>query len=441
MDTSYHNMTTIHAGVLGALALACAWIFLCRRQSMLLPVFAIACFVSPAQRLVLGGLDFTMTKILVLVALTRIVSRGEFRGYRWGRVDTAAAAWIGLSTVCFTITHGGEVSALVNRIGWALEMFGLYVVCRVAIRDWADVDCVARTFAWLAIPVAALFAVEFSTGRNLFAVLGGVEEITRIRDGRLRCQGAFAHPIIAGVFWASLLPLFLAARRHGKKLLLSAGLVAALFIIAATASSTPVAAVLVVVAAITLYRFRSSMSLMRWTFVAGCVAVHFYREKPVWHLLSRIDLSGGSTGYHRFALIDGAIQHFDVWALTGATDTAFLGINDITCQYVLEGLNGGMPALLAFVLTLAVAFATVGRAVRDPHLDRSRRFAAWALGAALAAHAWSFIAVSYFGQANTAFVLSLALIAALPQMRTAQPDVAPQQPRRRVTPWPVARIA
>ena len=42
------------------------------------------------------------------------------------------------------------------------------------------------------------------------AAMGGVPEITVVREGRLRCQGAFAHPILAGCFWAEQLPLIAA---------------------------------------------------------------------------------------------------------------------------------------------------------------------------------------------------------------------------------------
>ena len=89
------------------------------------------------------------------------------------------------------------------------------------------------------------FFVEKSTGRNPFSFLGGVNPITAMREGRLRCQGAFAHPIIAGTFWAMTLPWLILFWFEGRsRLLLSAGLVCSLFIIYASSSSTPVMCVL-----------------------------------------------------------------------------------------------------------------------------------------------------------------------------------------------------
>jgi hypothetical protein len=51
---------------------------------------------------------------------------------------------------------------------------------------------------------------EMATGRNAFASFGGVHEIAQMRNGLLRCQGPFAHPILAGTFGATQLPLFIA---------------------------------------------------------------------------------------------------------------------------------------------------------------------------------------------------------------------------------------
>ena len=45
--------------------------------------------------------------------------------------------------------------------------------------------------------------------------------------------------------------------------------------------------------------------------------LHFVMNHGIWHLIARIDLVGGSTGYHRFHLIDKAIAHFGERWLVG----------------------------------------------------------------------------------------------------------------------------
>ena len=54
------------------------------------------------------------------------------------------------------------------------------------------------------------FLIESQTGRNLFSAFGGVPVLTDMREGKLRCSGAFGNSILAGCFWASLMPLMVA---------------------------------------------------------------------------------------------------------------------------------------------------------------------------------------------------------------------------------------
>jgi len=65
--------------------------------------------------------------------------------------------------------------------------------------------------ALVAVPVAIVMATEHFTGHNLFAKLGGVDELSNIRNGRVRAQGPFLHAIVAGTVGAVLLPLFVAS--------------------------------------------------------------------------------------------------------------------------------------------------------------------------------------------------------------------------------------
>lgn len=48
--------------------------------------------------------------------------------------------------------------------------------------------------------VAVFFPIASRTCQNMFASFGGVPPLTDVRDGRLRCRGAFAPAILAGCF-------------------------------------------------------------------------------------------------------------------------------------------------------------------------------------------------------------------------------------------------
>src|SRR5690606_31947238 len=122
------------------------------------------------------------------------------------RMDTAVLLW-GLSGILVMTLREGTLAALINRLGWVYELFLTYLVARTLIRTSEDLVSLAKAVAITSVPVAAFFLVELNTRYNFFSIFGGVPAETPMREGRLRCQGPFAHPIIAGTFWAATLPL------------------------------------------------------------------------------------------------------------------------------------------------------------------------------------------------------------------------------------------
>ena len=121
-----------------------------------------------------------------------------------------------------------------------------------------------------------------------------------IREGRLRCQGAFSHPILAGCFWASVLPLMAATywQRTVPKWLMMAGIASVFVIIGACASSTPVMGVLFGFLGAAMFPIRPWMRSIRWVMVLALLCLHMVMKAPVWHLISRVDVVSGSTGWH-----------------------------------------------------------------------------------------------------------------------------------------------
>ena len=200
----------------------------------------------------------------------------------------------------------------------------------------------------ISIPVVLLFFVEHSTGRNPFAFLGGVPAITFVREGRLRCQGAFPHPILAGSFWAGLLPLIVAEWWNSpiRRWIIALASVCAVLIVVMCTSSGPLSALLLGAGAACLFPLRGRMRTIRWGIVLVLIGLQFVMRSPIWHVLAYLDLAGGSTSWYRFYLIDQTVSHFGDWWAVGATSTAGWGneyqsLEDITNQYVLEAIRGG----------------------------------------------------------------------------------------------------
>src|SRR5687768_8466206 len=306
----YYGQTTIHPlGLVAVLVLGTAMLLLPRRYAII-PMIVMACFIAPAQRIVVFGADFNLLRIMVLFGFARLLVRNEFQGVVLRLTDRLVILWAVTNTVAYTMLYASP-EAFVNRLGFSFDAIGMYFLFRCLVRGWEDVDRVVLGFILISVPVAIFFLIERSTGRNLFAMFGGVPARTMVREGRLRCTGAFAHPILAGCFWAAVLPLIGAWwwRGPSSRILAGVGVASCAVIIIACASSTPVMAVVFGVIGWLMYLARQYMRPMRWALLGVLVLLHLVMNAPVWHLIARVNVVGGSTGWHRYILIDKAIKN------------------------------------------------------------------------------------------------------------------------------------
>jgi hypothetical protein len=148
-------------------------------------------------------------------------------------------------------------------------------------------------------------------------------------------------------------------------------------------------------------------------------------NKPVWHLIARIDLTGGSSSWHRFSIMDATINNFSQWWLLGEDNPMSWGVwemRDITNQYILEGLRGGLLSLALFLGVLVVGFSMVGKTIKQFEHDPNRRFTSWCIGNGLFVHVVTFFGVSYFGQITMLFFLNIAIIGSLPSITAFSPQ-------------------
>ncbi len=263
------------------------------------------------------------------------------------------------------------------------------------------------------------FILEYVSSRNVFAVFGGVNPITRSRDGRLRCMGPYSHPILAGCYWSVLMPLMAARWWSGGwgRYTAAIGVGCAMIIVFTCASSTPVVAVMMGAVGGGAFLVRHYLRYIRWSIAGGLFLLHLVMNRPVWYILGFASIVGGSTGLHRAHLIDAAVKHLGDWWLVGVKDTMYWGpasmnLGDVTNQYIREGVCGGLLTMLIFIAIVVVAFAGVGRLLRQ-RMDVRTLAVVWAMGSALFMHAMIFIAVSYFGQIKLLWCLQLALIGSM----------------------------
>jgi hypothetical protein len=395
------------------------------RRFAICPLLVTTCLIPLGQDLVLFDLHFRFFRILLLVGMLRVVIKGEAAQMKWTRTDKVMAWWI-IVSVIFGSLSKPSMDLFVNRLGDAFNAIGCYYFARCVIVSFEDVITSVRTLAWLSLPVALLMIVERITMHNPFAVFGGVPVISPLRDGHVRAQGAFRHAILAGTFGATQFPLFVGLWFYQRKYrpLAVAGCIAALCITITASTSGAVLALMGGVGGLALWKWRAYMRLIRWSFVVLMILLSLMMKAPVWYLFARISEISGGSGWYRSYIIDQAVAHFDQWWLFGTTYTANWApageviaadpnMMDITNQFVMEGVKGGLLKLLLFIAIIVGCFKIVGKSVRSKNNDVVTRFFIWSFGASLFGHSLTFMSVPYFDQIIVIWYWLLAVIAGI----------------------------
>lgn len=391
------------------------------RRYALVPLLMAACYMTLGQRFVIIGLDFTIFRIIILFGIIRSIIRKEYSSITFNTIDKTIIFW---AIIClFTGTLLDKTFGnLIHRSGHVYNALGVYFLFRANVKNLDDILRLIKIISVIILPLAIALLIEKATGRNVFYIFGGVPEITVIRYGRLRCQGSFAHPILAGTLGATLTPLFVGLWFSNTKTRFNAflGFVCATIITLVSSSSGPTMAYLAGIIGLSVWFFRKYMKAIRWGLFFSLISLVFLMNAPVWFLIGRLGFLIGGTGWHRSEVIDTAIKHINEWWLIGTTYTAHwmegaplpnLAMIDITNQYILEGVYGGLPRMILFIIIIVLCFRGIGlgmKAINDqtPHT----KFILWSLGATLFAHTVSFISVAYFDQMVVFWFMLIAMI-------------------------------
>jgi hypothetical protein len=420
--------TVLNPVVLLVVVIAGVLIVLSPRKRALAVFVAASILIPIDQVLVIAGMHFPMLRVLVLFGIIRLlrekmVLRRQIFSSGINKIDLTVVLFA-IFTAIAGILLFRESGEAIFQLGNIYTIFGVYFLLRFLLRSRADVVLMVRTLAYIAAVIAVVMSWEIVTGHNPYALLGGARSSFYAqlmqRDDRFRALGCFGHPILAGTFGATLVPLFALLWREGRKhrSLAVAGIVAATVITLTSNSSTPVMAYAAGIVALLMWPLRNSMRIIRWGVVITIVGLHIVMKAPVWHLISRIDISGGSSSFHRYMLIDQCIRHFGDWWLIGVKSTSDWGWDmwDTANQYVSVCDSSGLLPFLLFLATIVYGFKYLGKARRIAP-DRKTRLFLWALGSALFAHVVAFIGISYWDQTQVVWYGLLAAISAAVVMR------------------------
>ena len=417
--------TYIHFVVGLALAVVGIFILCLPRRHVVAPVLVAIFLVPMDQVIVVGGLHFTVLRLVILLFWVRVLATKFYLGCEFfnggiNRLDKTVILYVGTSVIAFTLLWQ-ESAAFINHLGLFYNICGSYFAFRFFIRDKEDVERTIRVLGCIVIPIAVIMTIEVLTGWNAYALIGGgakaLRESIMLRGERFRAFASFGHPILAGTFGATLFPLFLGLLLKGGAnigMTLAAAIAASVIVLSSN-SSTPLLAYLAGIGALCLWPLRDYMSPIRRGIAIALILLHLTMQAPVWALIQRVDLIAGSSGFHRYYLIDSAIRHFGEWWLLGAKDNSAWGFEmwDLANQYIAIGWDSGLFPLVLFVALIVFGFKYLGRARKACEGNRGQELFLWALGAALFSHVIAFFGASYFDQTIVGWYMFLALISAV----------------------------
>jgi len=391
-------------------------------------------YISLEQQLQIGPFHLPVVRLLIAFGLVRVLMKGErvFGGINLlDRIMFLWAAW----AICSLIFH--KSSIVVFRLGVVYDILGSYLLFRIFIRGITDLDFIFKMVGILLVPLAVLMVVEKLRGQNPFGYIGFGQPIPELRKGYFRAQGAFGHSILAGNVGAVCLPMGIALWNQRYKLapLLTA---AAFAIVLASGSSGPVMTAFTVLLGLAFWKIKGHLRVVRWLGLAALFGLNCIMNDPVYFLIARIDIAGGSTGYFRSQLIRSTIEHFTEWWLAGTDYTRHwmaTGIpanadhTDMTNYYIQMGVWGGVALVLLFVAMLWAGFSRVGKVLRfNSNLSHEQQFLVWTLGCILFGHATTFVSISYFDQTIVYLCLAVACIGSIGVLEQVESAVLINKP-------------
>src|SRR5208283_1227947 len=340
--------TVMHPLVAVCLLIAVILILTLPRSKVIAP-FLLAFFTIPiGQVVVLGGFHFTALRVLILAALARRASSlgsssgGKYPG-GFNAVDWMVILWSVSTEVVFCLQYM-ETQAYIKSLGELLDLLGGYLVVRFLIPDGQAIRRTIKVLAAICVIQGVCMISEKITQFNVIGLLLGTSGGVVVRDGHIRASGTLG-PLYAGAFAGVLIPLFLWLWTEGKsRMAACAGVAGATAMVIASYSSTSWMAYVGSLVGLACWPLRKRMRLVRWGLVTTLVGLHLVMKAPVWALIARIDLTGSSSGYQRYALVDMCIRHFSDWWLLGTQhyDQWGWGSWDLCNQFVAVALTGGL---------------------------------------------------------------------------------------------------
>jgi len=386
------------------------------RNKVITPLLLTFFTIPIGQVVVLGGLHFTVLRILILAGLLRramfrsSTSEGKYPG-GFNGLDQVVVLWT-IATLVVINLQWMEQAMLIKSLGDFLDGLGAYLVVRLLIPDRAAIVRTMKVFAAICVIQALFMISEQFTRINPFGYLGGISIWSTVRDGQVR-SGGILGCIYAGVFGGTLIPLFAWLWSEGRSRMAAVGgLAGAATMVITSHSSTSLLALGGSLLGLGFWPMRKRMRAIRWGLSLILIGLHLVMKAPVWALIARIDLTGSSSGDHRYVLVDNCIRHFGDWWLIGYRYYNNWGWDmwDLCNQFVVVALTGGLITLIFYIAIFSRSLGAIGRARKAAEGDRRQEWLLWCFGATMFSNVVAHFGINYMAQLQMMLFPMLACV-------------------------------
>jgi hypothetical protein len=417
--------TVMHPLVAVLLVIAILLILSQPRTKVLTPFFMALFSIPMGQVVVVAGVHFNVPEILILTVLARMAAfRGSSSEQRFAggfnAVDRAVTLWALLEFIMLAL-EWQEVQAVIKGMGDLVVNLGGYLAVRFLIPDREAVRRTIKVLAAICVIQGAFMISEQFTNQNLFTSWGA--NSPAFRNGHIRSEGAMG-TLYGGTLAGVVIPLFFWLWTEKRsRMAACAGLAGATAMVFASHASTSWLAYGGALVGIGFWPLRKRMRLVRWGIVAVLVGLQLVMHGPVWSLIEKIDLTGGSSSYHRYMLVDNCIRHFSDWWLIGYKYYGDWGFDmwDLCNQFVAAALTGGLVTLVVYLAIYRRSFGAIGTARKHVAGDRRQEWLLWCLGSVLFATVVASFGINYMVHLTMFFSTLLVCISAAALQATQAP--------------------
>lgn len=413
-------------------------------------------FLLPAEiRFDIAGLQIYPHRMAFIGLLPWVLMRKADRIDAIDLMLLAAATWM---TVSFSVYYGIQ-QGFVRGAALAFDVLAAYFIARRSIRSLKDLRIVLIMIAPGLLLAGLSMAAESITHSDIvhpaaakvfgaLPVYEGGEEVgtadirQEIRLGLMRARGAFAHAILAGVFLASMMGLYLFSGIRKWPLLV--GMLAG-FMAIFSVSSAAIFALLIVCGLYLYDGLQKRVSFLGWHTFLAAVGIFLMlgqvgSNTGIAGIIIRLSLNP-ATGAFRLLIWEYGMQSIyrNPWFGIGFTAYERLPwmVESVDNHWLLMGIRHGflvpMLMLAAFITTIVM----IGRAAKRQAKEADRNLCV-GLAVVLSVIVLSGFSVALFGALASWIFVVLGIAVSIKNLSLPPPRPARG---RRIVPPPIARTA